>query len=95
MTLWHCSAVWHNFTWHLHIASAVPISIPADVSVCPELLAHRRDRIVRVLKLPTGPDDYAFMLSEDYAAAVQHQQHLMQVRQLAFILTSFATCACV
>jgi len=34
---------------------------------------------VRVLKLPTAPDDYAFMLSEDYAAAVQQQQQLMQV----------------
>ncbi len=39
----------------------------------------RRDRVVRVLKLPTAPDDYAFMLSEDYAAAVQQQQQLMQV----------------
>lgn len=39
----------------------------------------RRDRVVRVLKLPTAPDDYAFMLSEDYAAAVQHQEMLMQV----------------
>ena len=39
----------------------------------------RRDRVVRVLKLPTAPDDYAFMLSEDYVAAVQQQQHLMQV----------------
>ena len=39
----------------------------------------RRDRVVRVLKLPTAPDDYAFMLSEDYTAAVQLQHSLMQV----------------
>ena len=39
----------------------------------------RRERIVRVLKLPTAPDDYAFMLAEDYDAAVQHQHFLMQV----------------
>lgn len=43
-----------------------------------ELDELRRDRVVRVLKLPTAPDDYAFMLSDDYAAAVQHQQQLMQ-----------------
>lgn len=49
---------------------------------------RRRDRVVRVLKLPTAPDDYAFMLSEDYAAAVQHQEMLMQVvlAHLALIL---------
>ena len=46
-------------------------------SCCPSCC--RRDRVVRVLKLPTAPDDYAFMLSEDYAAAVQQQQQLMQV----------------
>lgn len=34
---------------------------------------------MRVLKLPTAPDDYAFMLAEDYDAAVQHQYQLMQV----------------
>lgn len=39
----------------------------------------RRDRVVRTLKLPTAPDDYAFMLAEDYDAAVQHQYQLMQV----------------
>ncbi|DBA77673.1 TPA: hypothetical protein ACH3X2_008375 [Trebouxia sp. C0005] len=43
-----------------------------------ELDELRRDRVVRVLKLPTAPDDYAFMLSEDYATAVLQQQHLMQ-----------------
>jgi len=43
---------------------------------------------VRVLKLPTAPDDYAFMLSEDYAAAVQQQQQLMQVWNLFMQLFS-------
>lgn len=39
-----------------------------------ELDELRRDHAVRSLKLPTAPDDYAFMLAEDYASAV-HQQH--------------------
>lgn len=34
---------------------------------------------MRTLKLPTAPDDYAFMLAEDFDAAVQHQYQLMQV----------------
>lgn len=34
---------------------------------------------MRVLKLPTAPDDYAFMLAEDYDAAVQNQYQLIQV----------------
>lgn len=44
----------------------------------------RRDRVVRVLKLPTAPDDYAFMLAEDFDTAVQHQHQLMQVLLIAF-----------
>ena len=34
---------------------------------------------MRSLKLPTAPDDYAFMLAEDYASAVQQQHQAMQV----------------
>lgn len=51
-------------------------------------LSFRRDRVVRVLKLPTAPDDYAFMLAEDYDAAVQHQYQLMQVLLLLFMHTA-------
>ena len=49
----------------------------------PHHCPFRHDHVVRVLKLPTAPDDYAFMLAEDYDAAVQQQYHLMQVRLIA------------
>ena len=39
----------------------------------------RRNHDVRMLKLPTAPDDYAFMMAEDYAAAIQ-QQHTTYVQ---------------
>ncbi len=53
------------------------VNVSFILTTCPSYC--RRDQVVRVLKLPTAPDDYAFMLSEDYAAAVQQQQQLMQV----------------
>ena len=53
------------------------VNVSFTLATCPSYC--RRDRVVRVLKLPTAPDDYAFMLSEDYARAVLQQQQLMQV----------------
>ena len=60
-----------------HVWDRSLVNAPVTLATCPSYC--RRDRVVRVLKLPTAPDDYAFMLSEDYATAVLQQQHLMQV----------------